>query len=362
MAFIGGERPFSVGAAVLTALIGVGVAATATEPIGVSLPELAAEHALVAKRDSITGVVTLRGEAGVVRLCPGLATVAVNGRAISLERPVSVHSGVIYVEPSFAGRLARLLAEATPSPAPLPARSTPRPDGATGAAALTSLATPATSTPQAPVRPAYRWRVVIDAGHGGPFDGTTGPTGLKEKSLTLPLAKMLGARLDAMGIQVVQTRYDDDSLSAVWSDDLNLRIAVAERADADLFLSLHFNSAPQSSVQGFELHLPRSTGGGPSGGLSSGALAQARTEGRRAAEAIRGRLRNVLDTPDRGLKTGRKRVVYKIGLPAVLIEYGFISNPTTEARYRDAAALELLADATARGVREFLAAVPPRSR
>jgi hypothetical protein len=91
MGFIGGQRPFSVGAALLTALIGVGVVATATEPIGVSLPELAEEHALEPTRDRITGVVTLRGEAGVVRLCPGLATIAVNGRAVALDRPVSVH-------------------------------------------------------------------------------------------------------------------------------------------------------------------------------------------------------------------------------------------------------------------------------
>jgi N-acetylmuramoyl-L-alanine amidase len=355
MGFIGGQRPFSVGAALLTALIGVGVVATATEPIGVSLPELAEAHALAPTRDRITGVVTLRGEAGVVRLCPGLATIAVNGRAIALDRPVSVHSGVIYVEPGFASRLAQLLAERTAVPGPVPG-------AAPGADATSTENQPAETAAAPTTKPAYRWRVVIDAGHGGPFDGTIGPTGLKEKALTLPLARMLGARLEAMGIEVIQTRLDEDSLSHVWSDDLDLRIAVAERAEPDLFLSLHFNSAPSESVQGFELHVPRTSGGGPAGGMASDALAQARDEGRRAAEAIRGQLRELLDTPDRGLKTGRKRLVYKTGLPAVLIEYAFISNRESEQRYRDPAALERLADATARGVREFLAAVPPRTR
>jgi len=114
MAFIGGQRPFSLGAVVLAALIGVGVGATAGEPVGVSLPELATAHSLTSQRDQITGVVTLRGDPGIVRLCPGLSTIAVNGRAVPLDRPVAVHSGVIYVEPAFASRLAELLAAQAP--------------------------------------------------------------------------------------------------------------------------------------------------------------------------------------------------------------------------------------------------------
>jgi N-acetylmuramoyl-L-alanine amidase len=268
-----------------------------------------------------------------------------------------VHSGVIYVGDDFAGRLARLLLAQKPSPTPLPGGDVV----VTPASRALGTAAGAAATPALPAKLAARWRVVIDAGHGGPFDGTVGPTGLKEKALTLPLAQMLAQRLESMGVDVVQTRRDDGALSRVWSDDLDLRVAVADRADADLFLSLHFNSAPEKSVQGFELHIPRATGGGPAT-MARGELDAVRREGRRAAEAIRGQLRRILDTPDRGLKSGRKRVVYKTGTPAVLIEYAFISNAQTEQRYRDPAALAQLADATARGVREFLAAVPPRSR
>ena len=91
--------------------------------------------------------------------------------------------------------------------------------------------------------------VVIDPGHGGVDPGTTGYAGTYEKDIVLTLGKALREALNRTGrYEVVMTRDTDIFLS------LRARVAVARRAKADLFVSLHADSAPNSSVRGASVY------------------------------------------------------------------------------------------------------------
>src|SRR5262249_11487741 len=92
-------------------------------------------------------------------------------------------------------------------------------------------------------------RIVVDAGHGGHDTGTIGPSGLLEKDLVLDVALRLGRLLDQrMGADVVFTRDDDTFIP------LETRTAIANRGQADLFISVHANSSQDASARGVETY------------------------------------------------------------------------------------------------------------
>lgn len=92
--------------------------------------------------------------------------------------------------------------------------------------------------------------IVIDPGHGGENQGAIGVAEIHEKYLTLELAYELRHTLEDTfpGVRVVLTRYWDTEL------DLNARIHMANTLNADLFLSLHYNSAPHERAVGIETY------------------------------------------------------------------------------------------------------------
>ncbi len=91
--------------------------------------------------------------------------------------------------------------------------------------------------------------IVIDAGHGGVDPGAIGRSGSLEKNITLRASKMLAARLrESDRYKVIMTRTDDRFLR------LRDRVAVARRADADLFVSLHADSAGSSHARGLSVY------------------------------------------------------------------------------------------------------------
>ena len=103
-------------------------------------------------------------------------------------------------------------------------------------------------------------RIVIDAGHGGHDTGTIGPNGLMEKDLCLDVALRLGKMIEEglPGAEVIYTRSDDTFIP------LEERTAIANREKADLFVSIHANSSPDSSARGVEtyyLNFSPSSGG-----------------------------------------------------------------------------------------------------
>ena len=231
---------------------------------------------------------------------------------------------------------------------------------------------------------APRWRVVVDAGHGGPDNGMTGPMGsagftIHEKDITLSIARRLGNRLRAMGVVVVYTRTTDTLIA------LSDRGRIANEAEGDLFLSIHVNAAPltwrsPAAARGFETYF----------------LAEAKTEDARRVEemeneatrfetasgAHRGDPLSFIVTdmlqnehlresselaelvqrhlaadhpgPDRGVKQAGFRVLVTAFMPSVLIEVGFGTN-AAEARYLSSSnGQEELAAAIAAATMEYL--------
>ena len=92
-------------------------------------------------------------------------------------------------------------------------------------------------------------RIVIDAGHGGHDSGTLGVGGIEEKDVVLDVALRLGKLLhDRLGAEIVYTRADDTFIP------LETRTAIANKAQADLFISVHANSSQEPSARGVEVY------------------------------------------------------------------------------------------------------------
>jgi N-acetylmuramoyl-L-alanine amidase len=92
-------------------------------------------------------------------------------------------------------------------------------------------------------------RIVIDAGHGGHDSGTLGVDGIEEKDVVLDVALRLGKMLhDRLGSEIIYTRSDDTFIP------LETRTAIANKAQADLFLSIHANSSSDASARGVETY------------------------------------------------------------------------------------------------------------
>lgn len=222
--------------------------------------------------------------------------------------------------------------------------------------------------------------VAIDAGHGGHDTGTVGLYGLTEKKLVLDIARRIAADLNRRaGIRAVFTRDDDYYLTLPERND------VAERKKADIFVSIHLNSAPSRSARGAEIYFVAPAGAerAASQELNSGDAAHefgldgkgdadivhmlldvnqqsvlARSEALAAAilEEVRGR--NLL--PTRNVKQQSFSVLRTISMPSVLVEAGFLSNREDAKLLRTDDGRERIAHAVAEGIGDFLRANPPQ--
>jgi N-acetylmuramoyl-L-alanine amidase len=173
--------------------------------------------------------------------------------------------------------------------------------------------------------------VVIDAGHGGDDPGATSCTGYYEKTVNLSVARKVASLLRQKGLRVVMTRDGDEFI------ELEERAAIANRNNAQLFVSIHSNSTERSSARGFTIYEARS----------------ASRSSRQAAEAIaRAMAKTGLDN------TGVREADYKVLIytegPAVLVELGYLSNYQEAALLKDSSFQDRLAEAIAKGISDFL--------
>jgi N-acetylmuramoyl-L-alanine amidase len=172
-------------------------------------------------------------------------------------------------------------------------------------------------------------RICIDAGHGGKDPGAVGPSGLKEAPTVLDICKRLVSILTGMGLTTRQTRPIEEFV------ELGERYQIANSWDADYFVSIHCNSNGPSA-EGIE-------------------TLYTTTSGRDLAVPIQSALIAATDDRDRGLKERDNLAVLNgTNMPAVLVEVGFISHPETESKLKTSDYKQLLADAIARGLAEFL--------
>ena len=169
--------------------------------------------------------------------------------------------------------------------------------------------------------------IVVDAGHGGSDPGAVGVNGLQEKSVTLPIAKRIQELLVGAGAKVTMTRTTDTYLS------LTERVRIADRTDADIYVSIHINSATSSSAHGLETyHYPGSS------------------KGRKLASAIESELVKALGWTDRGVKTAYFYVLKYTDMVAALAEIGFIVNPSEGKALATSATREKAAKAIFNGI------------
>jgi N-acetylmuramoyl-L-alanine amidase len=209
--------------------------------------------------------------------------------------------------------------------------------------------------------------VVIDAGHGGRDPGAIGIGGLREKDVTLKVAKALGDELEDEGFDVVYTRTRDKTLT------LEERTVRAESAGGDLFISVHANAAPRRSVEGVEtfyldenyerhsLNLAARENGIPRGEVNVLQRTLARLHMEEVSphsELLATKIQSQVVTglPRRlrpknlGVKKGPFYVLFLSNMPAVLVEVGFLTNKAEAKRLRDDDYLEAMASQIAAGI------------
>lgn len=154
--------------------------------------------------------------------------------------------------------------------------------------------------------------VVIDPGHGGRDPGTSG-NGYQEKTLVLSTAMMLRDALRRCGVNVLMTR-ETDTLplpSGTIGQDLAYRADLANRNNADLFVSWHIDSAANATVSGVAVWIYPATRG-------------TRTES--WAQRISGAIATNTGQRNRGVYLGDFQVLRETEMDAVLVEAGFITN------------------------------------
>ncbi len=181
-----------------------------------------------------------------------------------------------------------------------------------------------------------RLKIMTDPGHGGSDPGAIGPSGLKEKDVTLNVCKHLAAYLSPFA-EVYMTRWIDKELGQSDVADLQARCDQANAVQADLFISVHCNSATDVTAHGVETFI-YATGG----------------EAEKLARLVQAELVTATGLTDRGGKVANFHVLRETKMPAILVELAFISNPEEERLLADGIFQSKCAEAIASGVKKFL--------
>jgi N-acetylmuramoyl-L-alanine amidase len=217
-------------------------------------------------------------------------------------------------------------------------------------------------------------RIAIDPGHGGYDTGTIGPHGLLEKNLCLDVALRLGQLIE-QGIssaEVIYTRKDDRYVR------LEDRTAIANRANADLLVSIHANSSDSREARGVETYSLSLAAPQESTVLAARENALARSslhdlpelikkitlnemmaESRLLAVDIQNALSQSLQLvspgeTNRGVKQAPFIVLTDANMPAVLSEISFVNNPSDENLLLEGAQRQRVAEGLYRGIAAFL--------
>jgi len=191
--------------------------------------------------------------------------------------------------------------------------------------------------------------ICLDPGHGGKDPGNMEKKS-QEKKYTLLLAEEVAKILRQAEFKVVLTRSKDQFI------ELSDRAAVANRNGADLFISLHYNSAGSSEVSGVETYCmsPAGTASSNTGGgkIDPGTFSgNAHNEKNMllAYQMQKSLLKN-LAAEDRGIKRARFEVLREVKMPAVMIEGGFMSNPGDAKKIYDSVYRKKMAQAIVDGM------------
>lgn len=219
-------------------------------------------------------------------------------------------------------------------------------------------------------------RVVIDPGHGGHDPGAVGLSGLQEKDVVLSIGLKLREKLrQELGLDVVMTRATDVFIP------LEERTAIANKVNADLFVSIHANAAPNRNAAGIEtyyLNLAKTEKVAQLAAKENGtSLEKVSTlqailfdlmanyklnDSAHLAEEVQRQLHKTLktaypDTKSLGVKQGPFYVLVGATMPSILVETAFISNSTEETHMRDSAFHDLAAEGILDGISGYISSL-----
>lgn len=178
-------------------------------------------------------------------------------------------------------------------------------------------------------------KIGIDPGHGGRDPGAVGPTGIREKDVTLPISLELHRLLLAAGLEGCLTRETDTTA------ELAGRSGILNRQKCDLAVSVHCNASDNRSANYFAV-------------LVVGLGGEAEKLALYVVAAIKQATGWGWGADDDGVREKDLHMLRETTMPAILVELGFISNPDQEQQLRSAAFQTLLARAIADGVLKYL--------
>jgi N-acetylmuramoyl-L-alanine amidase len=191
--------------------------------------------------------------------------------------------------------------------------------------------------------------ICLDPGHGGKDKGEIDGRNY-EKKYALLLAREVAELLKREGLQVLLTRDSDAYI------DLPARSLMARRQGADLFVSLHYNSAPEHDIRGLEIYClspagmnSSSDGGGKGPHPREAGNAHDDQNALLAYEMLKA-ITAGLPLEDRGMKRSRFEVLREAAMPAILIEGGFMSNTADAKNIYDTAFRKRMAQAIVDGI------------
>lgn len=220
----------------------------------------------------------------------------------------------------------------------------------------------------------YRLKIMIDPGHGGKDDGAAGRFGIREKTVSLNLAKKVKREIERMAklqdypLELSLTREDDTFIP------LKERARLANSWGADMFVSIHLNSSPVSKARGFEVYFLSPEASDPEterlalkeseGQLPTGKddvlsiLSDVRTtfhtnESSKFAEEMFSSISRSVLSNGRGVRQGPFTVLHGTNMPAILVEVGYVTHPEESRLLTKEAYLKRLASAISSGIIEF---------
>ncbi len=296
------------------------------------------------KWDSFTKTATLERKGKRITLRTGSERILVNDNAVTLDKPVLLSGGTVFVPVLFVRNNLGAIVE-------MPSLERAREEGIPKKFTIKTI--------------------VIDPGHGGKDAGAIGRRmRLREKQLTLAISKRLKEVLERDGLKIIMTRDRDVFIP------LSQRVEIANRNNADLFVSIHVNASRSKALKGFECYyLSDATDDNARAleALENASLGVERnsilehsksldktlwdmklTENRLESVELAGNIcdavENSLAIRNRGIRSARFYVLKGTRMPAVLVEMGYISNRYEEIKMKDQSFLDRVTEAVAKGI------------
>lgn len=257
-----------------------------------------------------------------------------------------------------------------------PSSTTPGQNGTAGSRSATT-----SSSKPRPRKPGEGMRIVIDPGHGGKDPGAIGRAGTKEKDIVLQIAKHLKALMtERLGATVLMTREKDVFIS------LEDRAELANKKNADLFVSIHVNSHPKRGVKGLEIYhfgeasdpralevAARENGtpfqeDGPAwqfilaDKLNDKKIEESQELAWTLRNAMTTRLKKHYAVKDHGVKTAPFYVLRMTTMPSILVELAFISNPREEKLLTSTKYQRRVAEGILEGIIAYIAPLQTAAR